>query len=190
MTITFTTGLMGSGKSRNLIKIYKKDKTKKVCFAAHLTNHTGRIGLVESRNGESIYAINLNKDKEDLTEKFLELFVSLTKVETVYIDESQFLSSSTIESIIRLSKEYSFDVHFYGLLTTFTDDLFESSEYLLKKIDQGDIIPLMQFCKMENCGQIAYHNARIIDDRVCREGKTFVEEKSTYLPLCSKHYFE
>lgn len=189
MVATFTTGLMGSGKSKALIEKFKKDNTLCIAFSAKLKEKTGTIGTIESRNGQFIPSININANEHEKVIKLIELFFSIQVFKTVYIDEVQFLSKMTLSEILNEANKNEIDIHFYGLSTTFTGDYFEGSSYLLNEIEPINIINIPMNCQYENCNSLAEYNARIVNGTVVRDGDIFVEEKSKYLAYCKKHYF-
>ncbi|MED4262041.1 thymidine kinase [Priestia aryabhattai] len=187
--ITFTTGLMGAGKSKELIERYRNDKSTRATLTASLTENTGTEGKIESRNGEVIPALNIHKDQLEATLGLIMYLIFEFKVTTLYIDEIQFLDKETIKEILDYARYQDVTIHFYGLETTFTSDYFESSKYLLEELSEDEIFKISRECEIEDCNNTAQYNARIVNGRVTREGNTFVEEKSTYLSLCKKHYF-
>lgn len=189
MNLTFTTGLMGAGKSAALIEKFMKDTRRCIAFSAHLTKETGSLGKIESRNGQTLYSINLNVERfEEVIKEITNMF-NVTDIEAVYIDEVQFFPIDMISRICSLAEEKNMEVNFYGLLTTFTGSYFESSSFLLKKIEPELITNLPIDCQHEDCDDPANYNARIVNGHVMRSGETFVAAKSKYLALCEKHYF-
>lgn len=187
--ITFTTGLMGAGKSKELIERYRNDESVRATLVASLTEKTGTEGKIESRNGEVIPALNIHKDQLEATLGLIMFLVLEFKVTTLYIDEIQFLNKETIKEILTYARYQDITVHLYGLETTFTSDYFESSKYLLEELPEEQVFKISRDCEYEGCGLTAQYNARIVNGRVAREGKTFVEEKNTYLALCENHYY-
>ncbi|UDY80726.1 thymidine kinase [Geobacillus phage GR1] len=189
MVATFTTGLMGSGKSKSLIKKIKKDNDLCIALSAKLQEETGTIGKIESRNGQFIYSININANEHEKVTKFIKTLFSVQELKTVYIDEVQFLSKTTLSEILNEAIKNEIEIHFYGLSTTFTGDYFEGSRYLLREIEPMNIFNIPMNCQYEKCNSLAEYNARIVNGKVVRNGDTFVEEKSKYLAYCKKHYF-
>ena len=188
MVATFTTGLMGSGKSKSLVEKVKKDKTFYVILSAKLKEKTGTIGVVESRNGQFVFSVNINANEHEEVTKFIDSLFSLRELETIYIDEVQFLNKTVLSKILNKAIEKEIDIHFYGLSTTFTGDYFEASKYLLSVIDPENIFVIPMNCEYEGCKSIAEYNARIINGKVVKDGDVFVEEKSKYLAYCKKHF--
>lgn len=189
MVATFTTGLMGSGKSKALIEKFKKDNTLCIALSVKLEEKTGTLGIIESRNGQFISSVNINAKEHEKVIKLVKSFFSIQGLKTVYIDEVQFLSKMTLSEILNEAIKNEIDIHFYGLSTTFTGDYFEGSRYLLSEIEPINITNIPMNCQHKNCNSLAEYNARIVNGRVVRNGDTFVEEKSKYLAYCKKHYF-
>ena len=189
MDISFVTGLMGSGKSKALIND-KKEHPNAICFSASIDKETSSQGLIESRNGQWVPSINLSM--EDSPEKltiFIETIIEELRPERIFIDECQFLSKEAIKKLVNISNNYNIPIDFYGLALTFTGELFESSDYLYKILEDYKITYLPRICEAENCKNTALYNGRIINGKVVREGETFLEAKSSYEALCPKHYF-
>lgn len=189
MEITFMTGLMGSGKSAKLIEQFKKDKTKRIALAARFDDYTGTRVPIKSRNGQSIEALALNREQSKEIEKLIRLLAYFSKINTIYIDEVQFLTSEQLSSIILQCKLANVNVHLFGLSLTFTGELFRASEWLLQTLPEESIYDIEAKCEEASCDNLADYNARIINGKIARSGSTFVEEKSTYKTLCEKHFF-
>lgn len=190
MKITFTTGLMGSGKSRHLIKNYKEDLTKKVALTARFNEPTGSLVEIKSRNGQTIEAFSLNcKDESDIINYVLDLAAD-ENIESIYIDEIQFLSKTSTRRLVRIAKAFETNLYFYGLSIDFLTDPFESSFYLLTSLLKEDIVYIERTCESDDCNERAIFNARIINNKVARTGELFVEEKSKYLAVCESCYYK
>ncbi|PEN61590.1 thymidine kinase [Bacillus wiedmannii] len=186
---TFTTGLMGAGKSKELIEKYDSDQSKKIALAANLTEETGTEGKIESRNGRKVKAIYLNKDQSKEVLEVVRKFIFMKNIDTIYVDEVQFFPKDIVSEISNLAKENQVKVNFFGLETTFTAEYFEAAELLLKIIPEQDIIKISMGCQADGCTNTAEYNARIVDGKVARDGDTFISQKSKYLALCKKCYF-
>lgn len=188
--ITFTTGLMASGKSKELIEKFKKrnDYATSVIFSTHITGKTGSLSRVTSRNGQYLSSIVIQKDDIDESLKVIKDCID-KGCNTIYVDEIQFLSKDSMKKIISLAEEFKIDLHLYGLLTTFTDQYFESSIYLTEILPRENISYIRMKCQISDCSSSARHNARIFEGKVQRSGDTFVEKKANYMSLCSEHYF-
>lgn len=189
MNNTFTTGLMSSGKSKSLIENYKKENDRKTyALSISIDQKTGLIGSIQSRSGISIKSVIMNRNRYN---KNLSLMLSLIQrgFDTIYVDEIQFIEPSFLKCLLNLSDIYKVTFNFYGLLTTFTGEYFESSKLLLDTLDIENIIILEMKCQKTNCNNIALNNARIVDGKIAHEGNTLLEEKSEYMSLCDYHYF-
>jgi len=192
MEIFFITGLMGAGKSRMLIEDFNSNVENKIAFAANLVETTGTPGVITSRNGWEIPSYNLyNQDTAENIIKEMDRLIPEGKTTYVYIDESQFLSGKQVEEIIEmLDKKDGIVIYFYGLDLTFQDIRFESAQYLIDRLDSDEIYLLPKPCDNPRCLRVARHNARIVNGKVAKSGDIFLEEKSEYLAVCDKHFFE
>jgi thymidine kinase len=190
MDITFCTGLMGAGKSKRLIEEYRNDQREKIALAVSLIEETGSKGIIESRNGDKISAIYLNKDQHKENIELIEDFVFTNDdIDVIYIDESQFLPKKTIIELIDFSDCFNVTIHFFGLDLTFTGEYFESSKYLLETLPYEKIYRINRKCDITDCENLAQYNARIVNGEIVRTGEIFVQEKSLYLALCEHHFF-
>lgn len=184
----FTTGLMASGKSKILIEDYYKsikDGKHVVAFAASTTHNSTYIGKIESRAGTTLECVYLN----NMTNNY-NLGIILQKIsmgtKLFFIDEVQFFNKEFIELLFNISRNYKVEFRFYGLLSTFTGEFFESSKYLIDNLSSDQIKHIEMNCQIEGCKNKAEHNARIVDGKIVKDGKTFIEQKSNYLSLCNK----
>ena len=189
MEILFITGVMGAGKTKELIEDTKKYPNN-VCFSIEMKESTGTTNFIKSRNGQQVPCININMN-ENLKniERLLKLAISLMNPEKIFIDEIQFLSKNQIKKIIEIVSKKNISLNLYGLSLSFTGNLFESSDYLYKILNQNNIFKISSMCESKECIKEASYNARIINEKVSREGNLFLKEKSSYKSLCDDHYF-
>lgn len=189
MEILFITGVMGAGKTKKLIEDTKKYPNN-ICFSAKIKESTGTTGFIKSRNGQQIPCININiNENSEKIERLLEFVIPLVNPEKIFIDEIQFLSKDQTKKIIEIISKKNIPLNLYGLSSSFIGDLFESSDYLYKTLNQNNIFKISSMCESKRCIKEASYNARIINERVSREGNLFLEEKSSYKSLCDDHYF-
>ena len=189
MEILFITGVMGSGKTKKLIRDMKR-YSNNVCFSIRIEESTGTTGFIKSRNGQKTPCVNINMNENlKKIERLLEFTISLMTPKKIFIDEIQFLSKEQIKKIIEIVSKKNISLNLYGLSLSFTGDLFESSDYLYKTLNQNNIFKISSTCESNGCIKEASYNARIINNRVSREGNLFLEEKNSYKSLCDDHYF-
>lgn len=191
LRIEFITGVMGAGKSKELIDNYYTslhNKKNPLILTLSFTENNLAQTTVKSRNGESVPAIAVSIEKQGLLDfDFIEKDIE-KKYDCVYIDESQFLNIETIQQLVDICDKKDMDIFFYGLSKTFTGSYFDASEFLLNVLDNDSIKTIQSICEEIDCFKFAEWNARLIDGCVVITGDVLMEEKSTYKSLCSLHF--
>lgn len=185
----FITGLMGAGKTKQLIDyltdLSKNTKTEKIwLFAGSLDLYSAsfKLARITSRDGREVTAIPINS-KEGVV--FLNVYFSRIKENsTVLIDEAQFLTPDQMEIIIEWTKIKNLNTKIYGLDRDFKNEQFPAITTLIKARPKIEFI--VTECQMPDCLDYAENNARIIDGHVVTDGDTFLEAKSSYLSICDK----
>lgn len=178
--IIFNYGVMGSGKSTELIKTYNQLKRKnlKPVIAKPLTDtRDGEYfgwGLTSSRiTKERIPAFYF----DTITEVFDKVSFGI-----LLLDEVQFMLEKDIEKLALQDK----DVIAYGLKTDVNANLFPASAKLLAIADSVKEIPML--CECDNCKNKAQVHSRYINGKLDKSGlSTMVETGAiTYKALCYK----
>lgn len=184
------TGLMGSGKSKELISLCNKEKEKFIVLNAVIKGQNGEPDIVTSRNGQSIKSIQLSSDsKVGEIEFFINQIIISTKIKVIYLDEVQFLSAKQVNVIERVCSFYGVDLNFFGLGLDFKAEYFPATQYLLMNLSSDNIIRLPRKCEIEDCNKPAEYNARIVNGKIQRTGQLFESEKALYKALCAEHYY-
>jgi thymidine kinase len=193
MIINFISGVMGAGKSAQLIEdvtFYKKQRGLKVAPVKISLKKQDKHGTITSRNGTSTDCLVLNVEQTDF-----EMLASLSiyihdigDVDYLLIDESQFLSAEQVNAIETAAQIFNTNIIFYGLMTDFTGRNFDGSEWIMEIADDVFILPAE--CESEACEKDAVFNARIINGEIATEGKRIVEDKDVYKSLCPACYKE
>lgn len=128
----------------------------------------------------------LEKEESFLSDTNLAL---IYEVDTIIIDEIQFLSSKQIEELWQITKELDIQVIGYGLRTNFQSNLFEGSKRLFELADEISELPIIPLCK---CGEKAEFNARQVNGYYTMQGEECIIKDSNqeiaYIPLCGKCY--
>lgn len=200
MKIHFTSGVMGAGKTKELIIV--KEATERIAQSFHLpeviavakitTAKGPRLGQVESRSGQKADCVNLC-----IEETPVEIVASLSKyiksfkqnelyVKRLFIDEAQFLSPEQVEAIEIVAQIFDLDIQFFGLATDYTGEQFEGSKFILQICD--DVIVLHKECEDVDCKEKAMYNARFSGSTIVTSGEQIVEDKGCYAALCSACY--
>lgn len=186
--LIFFYSAMKGGKSNILIPTaYNlRENNQRVMIVKPRIDTDGGKKIV-SRSGSQI-DIDLWLEKE---ESFLleENLTRIYKVDTILIDEIQFLSSRQIEELWQITKELNIQVIGYGLRANFQSMLFEGSKRLMELADEILELPIIPLCK---CGETAKFNARQKNGIYTLEGEECVIKNSNqeiaYIPLCGKCY--
>lgn len=126
--LTFIHGVMGCGKSAQIIEYCKTHKDV-VCLKPKFEEEFN--GVIHSRNGKSVSCINFG-DNDDLTILYFNTH-GFNKAKTIIIDEVQFCSPKQIEQINNLSKLTN--VICYGLLRNVNDTIIPASGALIYYAD-------------------------------------------------------
>ena len=184
--ILYKYGAMNSGKSLELIKIaynYQEQNIKTLILKPKID--TRKKGFVSSRTGLNIEAIEITEDNPKEVEEILKN----NEFRVILVDECNFLTKEVIDTII----DYSYDnniatVIFFGIKVDFRGNLFEGSKRIIERCDK--IEETTSLCW---CGKKARQNARVIDNKVIKDGPTILvdvkENNVEYLPLCNYHYY-
>ncbi len=178
---------MNAGKSTTLLQSsfnYRERGMGTLIYTAALDKRAGQ-GYVASRIGLKEKA-RLFSNNTNLFDDIKEVRAD-TPVDCIFVDESQFLSTTQVDQLAQIVDHLHIPVLCYGLRTDFQGNLFPGSERLLALADE--IRELKTIC---HCGRKATMNLRID-----RDGKAVIAGASVeiggnerYVPLCRKHFFE
>lgn len=187
--LIFFYSAMKGGKSNILIPTaYNlKENNQRVMIVKPKIDTAGEKKIV-SRSGSKVdIDLWLEKEESFLSDDNLKL---IYEVDTIIIDEIQFLSSRQIEELWRITKELDVQVIGYGLRANFQSYLFEGSKRLFELADKISELPIIPLC---HCGEKAEFNARQVNGNYTIQGEECVIKDSnqeiTYIPLCGKCFF-
>ena len=147
---------MGSGKSEELLKIYRNyDRvgTQPFVFTFAEDKRFSRDTRVASRNGDSIPATPFDNNTD-----FERLFVVPG---VIMIDECQFLTDHQVKELAHLVDGHGIDVLAFGLRTDAFLNFFNGSETLFKLADK--LIELKTLCSF--CTKKAIVNGRFVNGK-------------------------
>ena len=187
MKVIFKTGVMSAGKTADLLSNEFNFRKKNIETFLVKPSLDTRSKNIKSRLGiekEADFISNDNNDDE-LINKLLEV---INRNGIIFFDESQFLNKNLIK---RLDKEVFHKgiktnsiVFFYGLLTDFNNNLFETSSSIISICDELIILPTT--CQVDNCMKKATRNFLL--DNVNSKSDTIHIGDDCYLSVCSEHY--
>lgn len=176
----FRYGAMGSSKTANALMVaynYKERGQKAILLKPSIDTRDG-INIIRSR-------IGLQNECESL-EDFLrrELYIALSGVSAIIVDEIQFATPEQIEKLAEIVDYIEIPVICYGLKTDFQGHLFEGSKRLIELADVIEEIKTVCWC-----GRAAKFNARICDGKVVKDGEQIaLGANESYTSLCRLHY--
>ena len=180
--IFFKTGVMGSGKTFDLLRViynYKEKGLNTLVYKPRL----------DTRDGVDKCVISTRANLEDAEAKwvpddlYLEVLKDIGEVEphAIIVDESQFLTKNQIDIFQKICYNYNMPVIFYGLKTTFQGELFEGSKRILEICDDVE-----EFKSMCHCGKVARQNVRLVDGKMVTDGDIVsVGGNEMYTAVCN-----
>ena len=140
----------------------------------------------ENRDGELILRSRIGLEAEcEIVEDFIRDFAwSNHTIDAIIIDEAHFLTKDQVDFFAQIVDTYKIPVLCYGLRSDFKSELFAGSKRLFEIADVIEEIPTVCWC-----GKRAHFNARIMDEKIVREGEQFLlGGNESYASLCRRHY--
>lgn len=181
--LSFYYGVMGAGKSEELIKIYHNyeriNRHVEVFNFSMDERFANEEFSVSSRNGTSVPASEFDNDTG-----FINEFKAKNNPDAIMIDEGQFLTVSQVVELATLVDLYNIDVLVFGLRTDFKGNLFNGSKSLFEVSDK--LIELKTLCAF--CGKKAIMNARFVDGKQVYDGEQVQIGDEEYLGVCRSHW--
>jgi thymidine kinase len=185
----FTYSAMNAGKSAILLQAahnYGERGMSAMLWTSvhHAADPGARTGQIESRIGLKAPA-RIFAPETDLFAA-IKAQAGAAALDAVFFDEAQFLTASQVRDLARVVDELGLPVLCYGLRTDFRGALFPGSAELLALADH-----LREVRTVCHCGRKATMNLRRqADGRAVAEGEQVAVEKTDYVSLCRKHFFE
>lgn len=193
----FYYGTMGSGKSLDLIRTaynYKERGMNPIILKSKIdTRENTEECIISSRTGSNCKAewIYNNTNIYNYIIDKLRYYESIKdtvkiNIDVIIIDEIQFLNKEQILQLSDIVTELNIPVICYGLKNDFKGNLFPAIETLLVYADK--LIEIKSICW---CGRKANHNARIINNKIIKDGEQIqIGGNESYIALCNKHFKE
>ncbi|WP_341253168.1 thymidine kinase [Euzebya pacifica] len=184
-TLTFSHAPMGGGKSLAAL-VRHHHVTARGLKGMLIVMQPRQEGVVASRVGVSAPA-NVITTTSDL---FAMVADGLRDedVHHVVADEAHFYAPEQIDQLARVADQLNVPVEAYGLLTDFRTKLFPASARLIELADRHVALPTQPLCA---CGNIATHNARLVDGVMVTDGDQVLVgdvtgDRVRYEPVCRR----
>lgn len=183
----FYYGVMGAGKTTELVKAYKIYQYKNLNPLVIKPVIDNREGF---QNGWGTTSSRLIKESIPAY-YFKNLRKELWKLnyQSIFVDEAQFLTKDDIKVLSDVVDLQNINVLAYGLKTDSNGHLFDGAAELLVKADVIQELPT--FCDIPNCEHKATMHLRYIDNKLDLNTKSVVIETGnvTYKSVCRKHWY-
>jgi thymidine kinase len=180
----FCYAAMNAGKSTLLLQAshnYVERGMRTLLFTSALYAEDG-IGVITSRLGISAEA-ELYAESDDLFSRVKDE-LDTAKVDCVFVDEAQFLTTEQVWQLARVTDRLRVPVMCFGLRTDFQGKLFPGSAELLAIADVLREIRTICYCGAKATMVVRQDQ----EGRVLLEGDQVSIEKSVYVSLCRKHW--
>jgi len=182
-SLVFYYGTMSSGKTTLGLQIRYTAVTEGYEVLL-LTCSSRTPGRVVSRIGVDAPAIEITESTD-----LWKLLAERADPHSVIVDEAQFLTPCQVNDLAFYVDETNVPVYAFGLMTTFSQELFPGSRQLINVGAELIHVPCEALCW---CGQQATHNARVISGEVVKKGPPKlvgdIGGEVGYQVLCRVHY--
>ena len=188
--LVFHTGPMACGKSTLALQLDYTQSTHGRKGRVFTSQDRAGAGLITSRLGLSVQAIEADEDFDFWRYVIGELTTG-KRVDYIVCDEAQFYTRDHIDQLARIVDELQLDVYAFGILADFRTTLFPGSQRLVELADRVETLPLGPLCW---CGARGTHNARTVDGLMVTEGSQVVVGDTAdggevrYEVLCRAHH--
>ena len=182
----FSYSTMNAGKSTMLLQAsynYVERGMRTLLFTSSLYAE-GDVGVISSRLGISAPAEMFNSE-DDLFQRVND-HMQESKVDCVFVDEAQFLTTDQVWQLARVSDRLDVPVMCYGLRTDFRGQMFPGSSELLAIADELREVRTICFCGRKATMVVR----RDTEGGALTEGNQVSIEKSVYVSLCRRHWEE
>lgn len=190
MSLTFFHGPMDCGKSTLALQIDHNQSRQGRCGLLLVRHDRAGPARISSRLGMARPAVEVT-DILDLRTLVIDRLTAGARVDYVVVDEAQFLAPDQVEQLAELVDDTGVDVYAFGITTDFRGRLFPGSQRLLELADAVEQLQVEVLCW---CGRPGRLNARVVGDRVVRDGDTvLVADIGSAAPvhyqvLCRAHH--
>ncbi|RCK71357.1 thymidine kinase [Desertihabitans brevis] len=206
--LIFFTGPMDCGKSTLALQVHHTHTAG---------GRAGRLFTSHDRSGQARVTSRLGLEQRalevhpgfDFWRWLVDELTSGRRVDYLVCDEAQFYTAEQVDQLARIVDELQLDVFAFGILSDFRTRMFPASQRLVELCDRMETLQVRPLCW---CGQVATHNARLVDgvmvlegsqvavgdtraeqamatgDQTSPDGSTPGEPEVTYEVLCRAHH--
>lgn len=185
----FYYGTMNASKSAQLLMQnynYKEQGSETILVKPSIDTRNGlikissRVGLMELAD----YVIEPTASSYDIYNYFDNLFIM---PDIILIDEAQFLTTEQVDALSTISRINHIELHSFGLMTDFQNNLFEGSKRWLETSD--NIVEIKTTCS--KCTRKATCNLRLDDDGdpIYNGNVVKIGGNESYVSVCREHYY-
>jgi len=182
---------MNAGKSALLLICnhnYVSNNMHTIIMTPSLDSRNG-IAKVSSRIGLESAAIMFNQ-----SDNLYDIIIKSnnnSKINCVFIDESQFMTSDQVDQVSDICDNLYIPVIAYGLRTDSNGSLFEGSGRLLAVADK--LIEVKTMCNAQVCGHYCDKKATMVirldeNGQPIKNGEQIFIGDHEYISVCRKHY--
>ncbi|MFT4298637.1 MAG: thymidine kinase [Aeromicrobium sp.] len=192
--LIYYSGTMDSGKSTLALQVDHNHRARGRRGRVFTSRDRAGEGIVSSRLGLSVAAIEVDPDF-DFWGYVVHELTHAERIDYIVADEAQFYTTHQIDTLAKIADELDIDVFCFGILTDFRTCLFEGSARLVELADRMLTLQVETLCW---CGERATHNARTENGEMVTEGEVIVvgdiEDPDRAAPqvgyevLCRRHH--
>ena len=179
-SLYFNYGTMGSSKSAQalMVKFNYEQKGMTVMLVKPALDNRGDVDGPKVRSRIGLVADCLTITPEQSFLDLFEVYKTEHGCDCIIVDEAQFCTAAHIDQLKQLTKFVP--VLCYGLLTDFTNKLFEGSKRLVELADS-----LREIKSVCRCGRKSTVNARFVNGKCVDDGPVvLIGGDESYVNMC------
>jgi thymidine kinase len=175
-------GAMNASKSAQLLmQVYNLERQGKTFIIFKPDIDTRDSGVVKSRAlQEERPAYTISKDDTWL----MSTLVANYQPEFIFLDESQFFTAEQIEELTRISVNNNIPIFAYGLLLSYTGELFEGSK---RAIECGFTLHELKM-QCDSCHEKSTHHLLYVNGELVKDGDPIHVGDQEYRSVCYECY--
>ena len=198
--ITFVNGLPRVGKSLMIYRIVEEDHGHDLVLNLRKHHTIDRIrytvNYVKARNRKPIQATRIPKYSAYARVRFLKLFrYEHPDIKHVLIDEVERYHLKRMLNLLKAIQHFEpqVPIMLFGIIKDSHNQIFKTSQFLLKNCHRLNINPSCQFCERQSVDMLnIWHHHKITYDEIDAIGNRFdkkrVKHEMKRYHVCKHHY--